>query len=401
MITLTNRQARQFMLLKHGLLGEYRFAGKQGILDFIRQAGCIQYDPIDVCGKNSELVLQSRIKGFTKDMLYELLYKDRKLFDYPDKNLAIIPAEDWPYFERYRQAARQHAGRYPEMRALTEQVRAHIEMNGAVSSDDVKLKGNFFWWSAIHWSGGNNLSRSVLEQMYSTGELIVHHKKGTRKYYDIADKYIPAGLLKAREPLPDEPEHQKWRVLRRIGAVGLLWNRPSDAWLNIWGMKVNERNEAFRRLSGEARICEAAVKDRKDVLYCRAEDLPLIEHVLKNPEPKPRCELLAPLDNLIWDRRLIKELFGFDYTWEIYTPAIKRKYGYYVLPLLYGERFIGRVEVIADRKAGTLVVKNIWYEEGVKRGKKLQASLDGCLRKFAKFNGCQTISIQKQNLQNR
>src|SRR5688500_14388866 len=106
MIQLTNRQARQFLLLKHGLLGEYQFAGKQGVLDFVRQVGCIQYDPIDVCGKNAELVLQSRIKGFTKNMLAELLYQDRSLVDYPDKNLAIIPTEDWPYFERYRQAAR-------------------------------------------------------------------------------------------------------------------------------------------------------------------------------------------------------------------------------------------------------------------------------------------------------
>jgi uncharacterized protein YcaQ len=127
MIQLTNRQARQFLLMKHGLLGEYKFSGKQGVLDFVRQVGCIQYDPIDACGKNAELVLHSRIKGFTKNMLAELLYQDRSLVDYPDKNLAIIPVEDWPYFERYRQAARHHAERYPEMEALIQQVRAHIQ----------------------------------------------------------------------------------------------------------------------------------------------------------------------------------------------------------------------------------------------------------------------------------
>ncbi len=392
MIMLTNRQARQFMLLKHGLLGEYRFAGKQGILDFVRQAGCIQYDPIDVCGKNSELVLQSRIKGFTKKMLDELLYKDRGLVDYPDKNLAIIPVEDWPYFERYRRAARQNARHYPEMWELTEQVRAYILDKGALCSDDLKLEGNFQWRSAIHWSGGNNVTRSVLEQMYSTGDLIVHHKKGTRKYYDIAGKHIPANLLNAPEPLPDELEHQKWRVLRRIGAVGLLWNRPSDAWLNIWGLKAEERSEAFRQLLNEAKIIAVTVEKMKDVLYCRAEDLPLIEAVLKDPEPKSRCELIAPLDNFMWDRRLIKELFAFDYTWEIYTPAAKRKFGYYVLPILYGENFIGRAEAIADRKEKLLVVKNIWYEDGVRQTKKLQTALERCFKKIAVLNGCQIIS---------
>lgn len=397
MIELTNRQARQFLLLKHGLLGEYQFTGKQGVLDFVRQVGCIQFDPIDVCGKNAELVLQSRIKGFTKDLLDELLYKDRLLIDYPDKNLAIMPVEDWPYFERYRQAARQHAKRYPEMEALTEQVRVHIQNHGAICSDDLKLDGNFSWRSAIHWSGGNNTSRSVLEQMYSTGELVIHHKKGTRKYYDIAGKYIQPNLLNASEPLKDELEHHKWRVLRRIGAVGLLWNRASDAWLSIWGLKAEQRKEVFRQLLDEARIVAIAVDQVKDTLYCRVEDLPLIEAVLQNPEPKFRCELIAPLDNLMWDRRLINALFGFDYTWEIYTPANKRKFGYYVLPLLYGESLIGRAEVIAERKTGALVVKNIWYENGIRLTKQLRTALNRCFQKFALFNGCETISAESMD----
>ncbi|AFC28178.1 hypothetical protein PM3016_1248 [Paenibacillus mucilaginosus 3016] len=397
MIQLTNRQARQFLLLKHGLLGEYQFAGKQGVLDFVRQVGCIQYDPIDVCGKNAELVLQSRIKGFTKNMLAELLYQDRSLVDYPDKNLAIIPVEDWPYFERYRQAARQHAKRYPEMETLIEQVRAHIQNHGALSSDDLKLDGNFAWQSAIHWSSGNNSTRSVLEQMYSTGELVIHHKKGTRKYYDLAEKYIEPNLLNAPEPLEGELEHHKWRVLRRIGAVGLLWNRASDAWLNIWGLKAKQRNEVFRLLLHEARIVAVAVDQMKDILYCRVEDLPLIEDVLQNPAPKWRCELIAPLDNFIWDRKLINELFGFDYTWEIYTPAIKRKFGYYVLPLLYGESLIGRAEVIAERKSGTLVVKNIWYEKDIKPTKQLRTALNHCFQNFALFNECETISIKSMD----
>ncbi|WP_090118123.1 winged helix-turn-helix domain-containing protein [Cohnella sp. OV330] len=397
MIQLTNRQARQFLLLKHGLLGEYRFNEKQGVLDFVRQVGCIQYDPIDVCGKNAELVLQSRIKGFTKNMLAELLYQDRALVDYPDKNLAIIPVEDWPYFERYRQAARQHAKRYPEMDALMEQVRVHIQKHGALSSDDLKLDGNFAWRSAIHWSSGSNSSRSVLEQMYSTGELIIHHKKGTRKYYDIAGKYINPDLLNAPEPLEGELEHHKWRVLRRIGAVGLLWNRASDAWLNIWGLKAEHRNEVFRQLLHEARIVAVAVEQMKDILYCRAEDLPLMEAVLQNPAPKWRCELIAPLDHFIWDRKLINELFGFDYTWEIYTPAIKRKFGYYALPLIYGESFIGRAEIIAERKTGTLVVKNFWFENGIKPTKQLRTALNDCIQNFALFNGCETTSTAALN----
>ena len=388
MITLTNRQARQFLLLKHGLLGEYRFTGKQGALEFIRQAGCIQFDPVDICGRNAELTLQSRVKDFSKDTLSELLYKDRKLFDYPDKCLSIIPIEDWPYFERYRQLSRDNAGRYPEMETLIKQVSSFIETNGTVCSDDIKIDGEFYWQSTIHWSAGTRLSRSVLEQMYSTGDLIIRRKNGTRKYYDFTVRYIPAKILSAPEPLPDDFNHQKWRVLRRIGAIGLLWNRPSDAWLNIWGFNNEIRERVFNTLIKEKKIIAVTVEGLRSVFYCRAGDMPLIKTVLQNPKPTPRCEFIAPLDCFMWDRKLIKALFDFDYSWEIYTAPHKRKYGVYVLPLLFGEQFIGRIETVCERKAGTLIVKNIWYEDGITQTKKLQTAINGCLKRFAKFNGC-------------
>ena len=391
MVNLTNRQARQFMLLKQGLLGEYKFTGKRGALDFVRQAGCIQFDPVDICGKNAELTLQSRVSGFTKAMLDELLYKDRLLFDYPDKQLSVIPTEYWAYFERFRQAAREKLAEHPEISAHIEHFRAYIEANGAVSSDDFELEGSTTWWSAINWSAGGKLSRSVLEQMYSSGDLVVHHKKGTRRYYGLAARHVPAGLLAAADPLPDDFAHQKWRVLRRIGAVVLLWNRPSDAWLNIWGLQNDTRGRIFDALVSAGEIIAVTVEGLSSALYCRAEDMPLIESVRQNPEEKARCEFIAPLDPFMWDRKLIKALFGFEYAWEIYTTPAKRKYGAYVLPILYGERFIGRIEAVCERKAKTLCVKNIWYENDVKPTKKLQAEIDKCLRRFARFNDCDTV----------
>ncbi|HBL83318.1 MAG: hypothetical protein A2Y17_05495 [Clostridiales bacterium GWF2_38_85] len=396
MITLSNRQARQLMLLKHGLLGEYKFVGKQGALDFIHQVGCIQFDPVDSCGKNAELTLQSRVKGFTKQTLNELLYIDRRLVDYPDKNLSIIPVENWPYFARYRQSAKESGLRFDGLAELEAQAIDYLKTNSPVNSDELPISGSIHWHSSIHWSGGwngnTNAARAVLEQLYSTGELVIHHKNGTRKYYDLAKKYIPAELLIADDPLPDEFEHQKWRVLRRIGAVGLLWNRPSDAWLNIWGLKSRQRNEVFKELLDEGKILEIKVEDLKDNLFCRAEDLSLIETVLQKDKFKPRCELIAPLDCMMWDRKLIRALFGFDYTWEIYTPADKRKYGFYVLPLLYCDNFIGRLESVANKKTSTLTVKNIWYEDSVKQNNIIRTAIEKCIKRFAKFNECNKIN---------
>ena len=394
MINLTNRQARQFILLKQGLLGEHSFAGKQGTLDYIRQAGCIQFDPIDLCGRNAEITLQARVKGFKKHMLHQLLYKDRKLFDYPDKQLSIIPIEYWPYFRRFRQMAKVKLKQHPEIESHIEHVRSYIEENGAICSDDLKLEGSTTWWSAINWSSGGKLSRSVLEQMYSSGDLVVHHKKGARRYYDLAERHIPANILNAPDPLPDDFNYLKWRVLRRIGAVGLLWNRGSGAWLNISGLSTDIRNQIFDVLIDEGEITELTVEGLKSKFYFRTGDMPLIDTVLTNPALKPRCEFIAPLDPFMWDRRLIKAIFGFDYGWEIYTPPQKRKYGVYVLPMLYGEDFIGRIEAVSERKTGTLIVKNIWYEDGVKQTKKLEAAINARLKKFAAFNDCKLISYK-------
>jgi len=385
-ITLTKQQARRFILKKQGLLGEYRFEGKTGILEFIHQAGCIQFDPIDVCGKNAELVLQSRVKGFTKAKLSELLYEDRKLIDYFDKNLSILPIEDWPYFERTREESRQ-GGRGKEIiDRIAIEIKAIIAEKGAVSSKDIDFNEKIDWY----WSS-TKLSRAALETLYFRGELIIHHKKGTNKYYALAEDYIPKELLVAEEPFPEEQKYHKWRVLRRISAVGLLWNKPSDAWLCLWNLKTQERNIIFEELLQEKQITAINIEGCKDKFYCLTTDILLLREIQSGQEYKGRTELIAALDNMLWDRKLIKELFHFDYKWEIYTPQEQRKYGYYVLPILMGEDLVGRCEVISDHKNKALVVKNIWFEKGIKPTKKRREDLDRCLRRFMKFHGSTEI----------
>ena len=170
--------------------------------------------------------------------------------------------------------------------------------------------------------------------------------------------------------------------------MGLLWNRRSDAWLGI-GMDTQERDEAFARLETAGEIVPVRVEGIGAPLYLSAGDTELLEAVLAGQVgTKPRLEFLAPLDPMLWDRKLVEALWDYSYSWEIYTPAEKRKYGYYVLPLLFGEELIGRIETAADRKAGVLNVKNVWYEPGVKQTKKLDAALDRTVRRLAKFNDC-------------
>ncbi len=208
MRSLSRQQARRFILSKQGLLGRRRFCGKEGAYAYIRQAGCIQFDPVDICGKNAELTLQSRVGGFRRQMLQELLYRDRRLVDYADKELSIFPAEDWPYFSAYRSRSRALGASFAGLAELERQALDHIRENGPVSADTLPIHGEIFWHSSMHWSGNwhktSQAARSVLEQLYTDGVLVIHHKEGSRKYYDLAERHLDSALLSAENPCADE-----------------------------------------------------------------------------------------------------------------------------------------------------------------------------------------------------
>ena len=373
------------MLLKHGLLGGHRFIGRQGVLDFIAQAGCVQYDPVDVCGRSADIVLQSRVKNYRKDMLDALLYKERRLIDFFDKNLCIFAVEDIPavYHKKtgggFAEAYDIRGGE--AVLQIMPLIRRLIEERGHISAAEVDVDETIVW----HWGAMTSLPRAALESMYFRGELIIHHKNGTNKSYAFMKDHIAEEILNAPPPFDSDGERLAWHVKRRIGAVGMLWDRASDAWLGL-GLKAAERRAAFASLLERGEIFALMVEGFNEPLYIRADDRALLDEVLSGGDFSPRCELIAPLDSLIWDRKLIKALFGFEYTWEIYTPAIKRKYGAYVLPILYGERFVGRIEAVCDRKNQTLTVKNIWYEDDARPTKKMQAAISACVKRFARFN---------------
>ena len=397
MITISRQQARQFILAKQGLLGEYRFIGKEGAYDYICQAGCIQYDPVDVCGKNAELTLQSRVKGFSKSMLWELLYEDRKLVDYPDKELSIWPVKDWPYFSSYRERSLELGATFEGLEDLKVEAVDYIKKNGPVCSDSLPIDGEIFWHSSMHWSGNwdkkSQAARSVLEQLYTDGELVIHHKNGSRKYYDLTSNHIPQSILNKKNPCKNEDEFMTWRVLRRIGAVGLLWDKNSTAFLGLY-INADTRKRILVKLEKKKKIQSVMVEGFKVPFYYHTEDDALMKAIIAGEaDIKERMSFIAPLDPLMWDKAFVLALFDFKYSWEIYTPQVKRKYGYYTLPILFGERFVGRIEAIPDRKTGVLHVKGLWWEEGIRVTKKLNNMLERTLKSFAKFNDCKRIEF--------
>ena len=390
-IKLTNKQARRFILAQQSLLAPRQLEGKDGILQFIDRVGCIQFDPLDQVGRNPDLVLQSRIKDYNTDLLQNLLYQDRKLIDGWDKNMSIYSVKDWPYFKRYRVQSRQRYGdgAQPATKILTE-VRAELQRRGPLSSLDFKFE------QVVDWSWApTKIARAALESMYSWGELLIHHKIGTRKVYDFAEKHLPAKLFAVQDPNQSEDEYYAWYVQRRIGGVGMLWERASDAWLGIGGLKSRERSKALAQLQQQKKITAVTVEGINCPFYIRKEEEFLLEESRKPANDAQQAVILAPLDNLLWDRKLVKALFNFEYVWEVYKPAKQRKYGYYVLPILYGDQFIARFEPLLNRNKDQLIIKNWWWESGIKLSSAMQQALVSCLKYFMKYVGALSLRVNR------
>lgn len=391
-LTITKQQARRFLLTHQGLWPARRYSGKEGVLEYIRHVGCIQYDPLDIVGRNAELALQSRVAGFRAQQLEELLYNDRQLLDGWDKNMSIYLLEDWPFFRRHREAASRNPRLNPApLLAALPEILSEIETRGPLSSRHLAHDQRIDWpWAPAR------LGRAALENLYWRGGLVIHHKERTRKVYDLAQRHIPERLRMAPDPHGSEEAYHDWHLMRRIGGVGLLWDRSGDAWLGLSSIKGKERKAALARLMARGLLEQVYVDGIAWPFYLRSTDRPRLEEACNNAASPPEAAILAPLDNLLWDRRLVKELFGFDYRWEVYKPAKEREHGYYVLPVLHGDRFVARFEPGRDKTSGALVIKNWWWEPDFTPTKPFQADLCRCFERFIGYLGTGEIRIERE-----
>jgi uncharacterized protein YcaQ len=376
---------RKFLIKYQSLCTSTELQGKNGVLDYIKRVGCIQYDALNVAGRNADLVLQSRIRDYSPGYLYELLYIDRKLVDELDKVMSIYPVKDWPYFKRFREAAKHRYGSNPKLLDIIEDVRQIIRDKGPVTSNDLGYNQSVPWsWAPT------KLSRAALESMYFWGELIIEKKVNARKTYDFADRYIKKSILQAPDPNRTEEDFLDWYFLRRIGAIGALWNKSSDAWLGIPNFTTDKRTDCIKRLLDKGLVGTVEVENTAVPFYIKTSCN--IKKYLNMPFI-PKMVILAPLDNFMWDRKLINTVFNFDYKWEVYKPAVERKYGYYVLPVLFGDRFVARFEPLMDKKSGSLIIKNWWWEKGVAADSSLLEHVVICFKNFMRYLNAKTLQI--------
>lgn len=387
---LTNQEARRFMLAHQGIWPPRKLKGKAGILELINRLGCIQYDTINIVGRNADLVLHSRISKYTPNLLRELLYEDRQLIDGWDKVASIYSIHNWPFFKRQRDHMQAyHVRRSKEAWELGPKILGTIRERGPLSSLDFKDNKKTDWF----WSP-TSLSRAAMELLHAWGKLGVHHKVNTRRVFDLIENLVPAEILSQKEPNKTDQEYQDWHVLRRVGSMGLASPSAGEHWQGIRGAKSPERKAALRRLVDEGKVTAVSVEGvENQTLFICSSDLDTLNEIKTKRAPKAQAAFIAPLDNLIWHRKLIKGLFNFEYAWEVYKPKDKRKYGYYVLPVLYGDRFVARFDPAFDKKKRILTITNWWWEEGIKPDNAMMKAVSRCMQTFVKYLDAERIEF--------
>lgn len=373
LVSVSNKQARQFLLKKQLLYPPQSLKGKNAVDTVFNNLRVIQYDPLNPCGRNTDLVLQSRIKDYHPDGYYPWLYKGRKGIECYDKEMCIVPIADFPLTHQRISKATRH----PSIKNIftkyikeIDHLLLTIKKNGPISSLDITNEIRV----ASDWYGDERFSRYALESLWKTGKLVISHRKNGKKYYDLPTKVYGESL---HENI--DGTLTKNHILRRINSVGLLpKSTGSDGWRGIG--KAKEVSQLLQELINEEKVLEVSVENAKYSYVALMSDKELLTSIVT--PIKKKMVFIAPLDNLIWDRKMIFDIFQFFYRWEVYVPASKRKWGYYMLPIVYRDTFVGRVEPVFNKKDKTLEIRSLIKEDGVNWNREMDKAYVKALEQF-------------------
>lgn len=380
--TLSNKQARALLVRYHNLDGADGFRGVEGARAIMDRLGTIQFDPLNVAGRNPDLALQARVRDYRPDFLRRLLYEERHLVDGFDKEMCIYTARDFADFAPLRAMRSADIKSWLSNRGqqeafeMLDDVLGAIRERGPSSLTDIPIGA-----SKDYGWGPRRPSGAAIEYLFASGRLCVADKAGTQRRFDLTERVLPPQCLSGTER--DGEAFSDWYVKRRLGCVGLLWDKRGGAWQGYVVGSDAARKAALERLCARGEVVPCRMEGRKEAFYALPEAVAMLEGAV----PRPTARFIAPLDNLMWDRDMVEALFGFRYRWEVYTPVAKRQYGYYVLPVLYGHRFVARFEPEPVNRAGCLRVKGWWWEDGVRASSAMLDAIEAAMRRFARFLG--------------
>lgn len=381
-LRIHNRDARRLWLNSQGLANAP--TGPLDLRETIRKLGFVQLDTIRNVTRAHHHILWSRNQNYREPMLNRLLAKDRAVFEHFTHDASVLPMEFFPMWQRQfaRLAERLSRSDFYRTTLAADEIAAikgRIADEGPLSTHafDTKIEGKKEMWARPP-------HKKALDHMWYTGELSTSHRENFIKYYDLIERVIPHHH---REPAHDDAHQLDWLCRNALDRLG--FGSPGDI-QRFWAAASAREVRDWTESNAETLVPVELQTAEGDWFKALApEDIEL--RLAENVKPTSRLRILSPFDPVIRDRTRLSRLFGFDYRIEIFVPAAKRKWGYYVYPLLEGDRMVGRVELKADRKAGWLKLLNLWPEPKVKwttaRAEKLEAEL--C--RLARFVGAEFI----------
>jgi uncharacterized protein len=355
------------------------------VLEVFRKLGSIQFDPLAVAGRTHDLVLHARVADYDPAWCEEL-YERREIFEAYNKGLSFVPATEFPWFRGiWSQNPRRVLAENAE---VAERVLERVRADGPLSALDFERESG----ATTDWFGmPTNTVRAVLEAFAVTGTLGLARRDGNRRYYDLIERLLPSDILARDVPLKEQLRH---KLLSRYRAHGLLGvGGGGDIFGGLGPAKPNpERPEYPGRSALREELVELGelvpveVEGIRGKRFIIKEDVELIE---APPEPPPSVAFLPPFDAFVWDRGLLGSLFDFDYVWELFVPPAKRRWGWYVLPISFRDRLVGRIEPKIDRANDRISVLNLWWEDGFvpRRAEGFADAMRDALRAYLTFAG--------------
>jgi uncharacterized protein YcaQ len=383
-VTIAAEAARRFLVARH-LLAPPRSleGGPDGALEVFRRLGSIQFDPIAVAGRSHDLVLHARVADY-EPAWCDQLYERRAIFEAYNKGLSLVPAGELAWFRPLGRSAHETLAENADVAA---RVLERIRADGPLSSLDFERESG----STTDWFGApTNTVRAVLEAYALTGTLGLARREGNRRYYDLLERLLPAEVL---APEPPPRERLRHKLLSRYRAHGLLGvSYTGDVFGGIGPAKPDPRvpespgrNALREELVELGEIIPVTVEGVGKRFVLR-EEAELLE---SPPEPTSSVAFLSPFDALVWDRKFLGSLFGFDFVWELFLPPARRRWGWYVLPVVFRDRFVGRIEPRIDREAGRVEMLNVWWEDDFAPGRAdgFVDAMGEALRAYLRFAG--------------
>jgi uncharacterized protein YcaQ len=400
METILTTEARRLALARAGLLKPEwtglpkratgrKLRARKAAHRVIRRFGYLQLDTVSIAGARSHaILLLSRLEGFDHELAETLLRPGEPLFEYWGHEASWMPIELYPVFEFRRKAFRRHPwwgdliGQHPK---IAENLQRRIRDEGPLRSLDMEGAGSRGWWDL-------KLVKRVATALWSSGELAIRERRNFQRIYDLSERVIPDCWRKKGMSEPQAIEHLLVQALKGHGwaSAGTL----SQTW-RLTNQKKNI-TAALNRLVKKGEIVVCTLQDdnsKKRPGWIRYKDLELAARLRRVRPPTDRGVLLSPFDPVLWDRRRVQQLFAFDQVLEIFKPASKRKYGYYCLPVLAGDRLVGRVDLKADRTTQKLNVLSIRFEIDNGRGRVISKDHEAVRSALDRYAGALNLKL--------